>query len=190
MAYNKIVYGSQTLIDLTADTVTPDKLAKGTTAHDKSGEVIEGTSTKDSDTSDATIAVGEMLNGKTAYARGAKLTGTMPNNGKISGVISRKEENYTIPLGFHDGSGFVKIADEEQEKLTSANIKQGITILGVEGTYSGEGVNLQSKTVTPSTMQQTVQPDNGYDALSSVVVEPIPYAESENAAGGITVTIG
>ena len=47
MAYNKIVYGSQTLIDLTADTVTPDKLAQGTTAHDKSGEVIEGTSTKD-----------------------------------------------------------------------------------------------------------------------------------------------
>ena len=49
MAYNKVVYGSETLIDLTSDTVSPDKLAQGITAHDKSGEVITGTSTKDSD---------------------------------------------------------------------------------------------------------------------------------------------
>ena len=114
----------------------------------------------------------------------------LDNNIYSVGAYSRKEESYTIPLGFHDGSGSAKIADEDQGKLTAANIKQGITILGVEGTYSGEGVSLQSKTVTPSKVQQTVQPDDGYDALSSVVVEPIPYAESENAAGGITVTIG
>lgn len=190
MAYNKVVYGSETLIDLTSDTVSPDKLAQGITAHDKSGEVITGTSTKDSDTSDATAAVGEVLDGKTAYARGAKLTGTMPNNGKVSGTISTKTGKYTIPLGFHDGSGAVGIDPAEQEKLIAANIKQGITLLGVKGTYSGDGAQLQSKTATPSTVQQTIQPDEGYDGLSVVTVKPIPYAESDNAAGGKTVTIG
>ena len=45
MANNKIIYGSNTLIDLTSDTVTADKLAEGYTAHDKTGNVITGTMT-------------------------------------------------------------------------------------------------------------------------------------------------
>lgn len=190
MAKNKVIYGSEVLIDLTADTVTAETLAKDITAHDKSGEIIVGTSTKDSDTSDATVSVAEIFIGKTAYARGAKLTGTMPDNGSIAENISEKEEVVTVPLGFHDGSGTVGIATAEQEKIIPANIKQGITILGVEGEYSGEGYTLQSKTVTPTSTQQTVLPDEGYDYLSSVVVNAIPYTETENSAGGITVTIG
>ncbi len=188
--YNKVVYGSKTLIDLTADTVTPETLAKDATAHDKTGAVIVGTSTKDSDTSDATAAVAEILVGKTAYARGAKLTGTMPDNGAISGEISEKAQTVTVPMGFHDGGGSVGISSAEQDKIIPANIKQGITVLGVEGEYSGEGATAQSKTVTPTSADQTVQPDEGYDYLSSVVVKAIPYTETENAAGGITVTIG
>ena len=43
MAYNKIIYGGNTLIDLTEDTITPDKLVYGYTAHDKSGAAIVGT---------------------------------------------------------------------------------------------------------------------------------------------------
>lgn len=186
---NKVIYGDSTLIDLTADTVSADKLEKGITAHDKTGAIIAGTSTKDSDTSDATAAVAEILVGKTAYARGAKLTGTMPDNGGMTGSISEKSQEVSVPLGFHDGSGKVSISAEEQEKIISANIKQGITILGVEGEYSGEGFLAQSKTVTPARTQQTVQPDAGYDYLSSVTVNAIPYTETENAAGGTTVTI-
>ncbi len=186
---NKIIYGDKILIDLTGDTISPENLGQGITAHDKSGKPIVGTSTKDSDTSDATITVAEMLVDKTAYARGAKLVGTMPNNGGISESISTKSQKVTVPLGFHDGSGKIAIADAEQKKIVGANIKQGITILGVEGEYAGESANLQSKTVTPSSIEQTVQPDDGYDALSSVVVRAISYTETENAAGGTTVTI-
>lgn len=157
MAINKVVYGEEVLIDLTGDSVTEDTLAKGVTAHDKSGAVI---------------------------------TGTMPNNGAVTGEITEKETDYTVPLGFHDGSGKVGIATAEKEKIVAGNIKQGVTILGVEGTYSGNGVNLQAKTVTPSKNAQTVQADPGYDALSAVTVNAIPYTETENAAGGKTATIG
>lgn len=187
---NKVIFGDETLIDLTADTVSADKMAQGITAHDKTGAIITGTSTKDSDTSDATAAVAEILVGKTAYARGAKLTGTMPDNGGMSGSITEKSQEVSVPMGFHDGSGKVSITTAEQEKIISANIKQGITILGVEGGYSGESFLSQSKTVTPSRAQQIVQPDTGYDYLSSVTVNAIPYTETENAAGGTTVTIG
>ena len=189
MAINKVVYGSNTLIDLTADTVTADKLAQGITAHDKSGAQITGTNDFDSNTQDATAAVAEVLTGKTFYARGSKLSGTMPDNDSISGEISDKNTPYTVPLGYHDGSGTVGIAETEKAKLIGGNIKQGITILGVAGTYSGESVSAQSKEATPTTQQQVIQPDEGYDYLASVTVLAIPYSETENAAGGKTVTI-
>ena len=188
---NKVIYGGKTLIDLTADTVTADKVLEGITYHDKSGASGTGTCTYDSDTSDATVAVAEILTGKTAYARGAKITGTMPNKGSVTGNISAKAQKFTIAQGYHDGSGYVQIATTEQEKLIATNIRQGVTILGVEGSMSGsEGVVAQSKTVTPTTTTQTVMPDDGYTHLSQVTVNAIPYVESDNSAGGKTVTIG
>ena len=191
MGKNKIIYGGNVLIDLTADTVSADKLLSGITAHDKSGEIIEGTCTYDSNTQDATVAVAEMLSGKTAYARGSKLTGTMPNNGAVNGSIETKDGTFSIPLGFHDGSGVVSISLAEQAKLIAANIKSGIEILGVIGSYSGEAVTAQSKdNIIPKTTSQTILPDPEFDYLSQVVIAPIPYVESENSAGGITVTIG
>ena len=188
---NKVVYGGDVLIDLTGDTVTPDKLAKGITAHDKSGATITGTSTKDSDTSDATAAVAEILTGKTAYARGVKITGTMVNNGAVSGQLAAKDDVYKVPVGFHDGSGSVTISSTEKAKLVAANIRKGITLLGVQGSMSGsEDMKPQTKVVTPSTAAQQVLPDKGYNCISQVTVKAIPYVESENAAGGKTVTIG
>lgn len=187
---NKVVYGGNTLIDLTADTVSADKLASGITAHDKSGAVITGTNTYDSDTSDDTAAVAEILIGKTAHARGALLTGTMPNNGSVTGTITTKAGEYTVPQGYHDGSGKVGISSTEQAKIIASNIRQGVEILGVTGTMSGsEDVHAQSKTVTPTAASQVVSPDTGYNYLTQVTVNAIPYVTTENAAGGLTATI-
>lgn len=190
MAINKVIYGSNVLIDLTGDTVEAGKMLTGYTAHDKTGASIIGTCDFDVNSEDATAAVAEVITGKTFYARGAKLTGTMPNKGAVSGTIAAKTEEYSIPIGFHDGSGKVSIDPTEQEKIIAGNIKSGITILGIEGTYSGESITSQSKTVTPTVTAQTIQPDDGYDYLSSVTISAIPYTETENSAGGITVTIG
>ena len=186
---NKLVVGNETKFDLTSDSVTADKLLKNITAHDKSGAPITGTCTYDADTQDATAAVAEILEGKTAYARGTKLTGTMPNKGAVSGTIATKEA-YTIPMGFHDGSGTVSIDATESAKIVAGNIKSGVTILGVEGTFSGESVTAQTKSVTPTMSVQTVLPDEGFDYLSQVSVAAIPVNYSDNAAGGQTCTIG
>lgn len=187
---NKVIYGGRTLIDLTGDTVSPDKLLTGVTAHDKSGAAIEGTCTRDVDSTDATVSEAEILIGKTAYARGAKLTGTMPNRGAISEKITTKAQEVTVPQGYHDGSGKVAIDTVEQSKLIANNIRQGVTVLGVEGTLEPSSeVTSQAKTVTPKTTQQVVLPDENIDYLSQVTVAAIPYVESDNSAGGITVTI-
>lgn len=190
MAVNKVIYGGNTLIDLTADTVTIDKLLTGVTAHNMAGEVIEGTCSFDSNTSSATVKPAEVLSGKTYYARGAKGTGTMPNKGSVSETIDTKTEIFTIPQGYHDGSGKVQISSVEQAKIIAGNIKEGVSILGVTGTLEpSSAVTAQSKTVTPKTEKQTILPDSSYDYLSQVVVNAIPYTEASNSAGGTTVTI-
>ena len=191
MAISKVVYGGNTLIDLTADTIVASKLLSGYTAHGADGEPINGACDYDSNTQDATASDAEILKGKSAYVKSTKKTGTMPNNGAVSGKISTKAGQYTVPQGYHDGSGKVSIDETEQAKLIPGNIREGVTILGVKGTMSGtEGAVPQSKQVTPSTSQQTILPDEGYNYLSQVTVLAIPYVESENSAGGITVTIG
>lgn len=191
MAISKVIYGGNILIDLTADTVTADKLLAGYKAHGADGEPLTGACTFDADTQDATATAAEILSGKTAYNKGAKVTGTMANNGAVSGAISTVAGAYTVPQGYHDGSGKVQIDETEQAKIIADNIRDGVTILGVTGTMSGsEDVVSQSKSVTPTTSAQTVLPDAGYTHLAQVTVAAIPYSESDNSAGGVTVTIG
>lgn len=192
--YNsKVVLASgEVLMDLTGDDITAADLAKGKKAHDKTGAPIVGTSTKDADTSDATAGAAEILIGKTAYVTGAKVTGTMPNNGAKTLKVSKKSVSVPIPQGYHDGSGAAQVDPIEAAKIIPSNIRQGISILGVEGTMSGtEGAKAQAKTATPSFAQQVIAPDSPtYNYLSQVTVEAIPVKYADNPQGGQTVTIG
>ena len=188
---NKVIIGNDVKLDLTADDITADKLAKGIKAHDKSGAPIVGTSTFDSDTSEDTAVAAEILLGKTAHAKGAKLVGTMPNQGGKTLNITDKAIPVSIPMGFHDGSGKAQIAEAEAAKLIPANIREGITVLGVAGTMSGsENMKAQAKNATPTFAQQEILPDEGYNCLSSVTVAAIPVSYTDNEQGGQTVTIG
>ena len=71
------------------------------------------------------------------------------NRGAVSATV-KEGDTYTIPKGYHNGSG---------------------TVSGVGG---GGSYNLQSKTVTPTKSQQNITPDSGYFGLSDVTVNAIP----------------
>lgn len=190
MSINKLVYYGETIFDTTGATITADKILSGYKGVDRAGDMITGTCTYDANTSSATATADEILDGSTAYVNGTKLVGTMANNGSVTGSISTKAGQYTIPVGYHDGSGKVGISSTEQTKIIPGNIKKGVTILGVLGTLDiGSFENPQSKTATPTNHSQTITPDEGYTCLSQVVVEAIPYTETPNAYG-TTVTIG
>lgn len=186
----KIIYGGRTLIDLTADNVTADKVLLDIQFHGADGQIYTGTCRFDVDSSGVTLNEAEALTGKT-FAKGGQIrTGTMKNNGAVTGKISLKDQTYTVPIGYHDGSGTVVIDPTEMAKLIATNIRDGVTILGVTGTMSGsEGVIAQSRVVTPTTTEQVILPEEGYTHLAQVTVAAIPYTETENAAGGLTITI-
>lgn len=190
---SKVVLGTgEVLIDLTSDSVDAAHLLSGYSAHGADGAPVSGACTFDADTSSDTATADEILATKTAHARGTALTGTMPNNGAVSGTISTKAGTYTVPQGYHDGSGTVSIASAQQALLIPGNIKQGVTVLGVTGDYGGEAVSVQSnKNATPSLSAVVeVTPDSGYDYLAKVTVAQISVTRTLNAAGGYTVTIG
>ena len=178
-------------MDISQDTVEASKLLTGYTAHGADGEAIAGACDFDVDSSDCSASVGEVLYGETFAAGGSVMTGTMPNRGAVSGSISDASSPYTVPAGYHDGSGTVGIDSTEMTKLIAGNIKSGITILGVTGDYAGEPASVETnKNATPSWSQQVITPDNGYDYLAQVTIAAIPYSETSNAGGGLTATIG
>lgn len=187
---NKVIYGGETLIDLTSDTAVATDVLSGKYFHLKSGERVQGSCTYDADTSDATAAASEILNTKTAYVNGVKITGSMPNNDGNNVTVTTKTGT-TIPAGYYDGSGKAVIDSTSATNLVAANVREGVTILGIEGTMSGsEDMHAQAKTATPSTAQQVIVPDSpDYNCLSQVTVAAIPVTRTDNAAGGVTVTI-
>lgn len=188
---NKVIFNGTTLIDLTGDTAVAADVAYGKTFHLATGQTVSGTSTKNADTTDANMQASELLSGKTGYgAAGTKITGTMPNNGGNDVTVS-STSGATIPAGYYDGSGEAVLDSVSLQNLIAANIRENVTILGIEGTMSGsEDIHAQSKTVTPTTSQQTITPDSPtYNYLSQVTVSAIPYRETDNQQGGVTVEI-
>lgn len=188
---NKVVLkNGEVPIDLTGLDVKAEHVQKDIIFIDKTGLEQTGTNTKTVDASGATAEAAEVLEGKTFGKGNSIQIGTMPNIGAVNGEISTKEEQYIIPKGSHDGSGKVGIAAEEKAKLIPGNIKQGVTVLGVVGDYGADDFSAQGKEVTPTFADQNITPDAGYTFLSSVKVKAIPVAREDNAAGGVTLTIG
>ena len=180
------------LIDLTTDTAEASDVLSGKYFHLKTGQRVQGSCDYDSNTTDADATASEILDGKYAYVNKNKIEGSMTNNGTVTGTISTKAGTYTIPAGYHSGLGSVGISSTEQNKIISSNILSGVTILGVTGNVSpSSSVTSGAVNVTPYLTAQTVLPSSiSKDYISQVNISAIAITESDNAAGGKTVTIG
>ena len=208
MAVNKVIYGTTVLVDLTGDSVTPDKLAKGETAHDAAGEPITGTVEPSIDTSDATATPDDMAEGVTAYVNGEKVTGNVAvYSGKFSSFLTEKQ------ISFSQSDSRIRFITNERTKnalfrigstqeflaaaaffgnATAEDVAEGKTFtstdgLKVTGTAKASVPTLQAKTVTPSAAEQTVTPDSGYDGLSSVTVEGDANLVPGNIKNGVSI---
>ena len=87
------------------------------------------------DASEADAVAGNVLTGKVFIGPNGQDTGSMANNGSTSGTISTKAGTVTIPAGYTSG-GTVSISYDEQQKLVQGNIKNGVNILGVQGSLT------------------------------------------------------
>ena len=188
---NKVIYDGDVLIDLTSDTITAADVINSKTFHLASGATATGTCTYDADTSDATASAAEILNTKTAYKNGAKVTGTMPNRAGANVTVNSKTGT-TIQTGFYDGSGKAVIDSTSASNLVANNIRNGVTILGVEGTLSAEdALTVGAVSATPTTSEQVITAaSESLDYITQVTVAAIPYTETQNASNGYTATIG
>ena len=190
---SKVVYGNETLIDLTDDTVTAARVLTGYTFHGADGAPASGSCNYDAYTGDANATTDDILLNKTAYKNGVKLTGSMPNIGKQTSYITARDSAVAINAGYHDGSGTIGLNATDKAVLIADNIREGVTILGILGTMSGsEDVKATATSVTPYTTTATYLPTDfgDYNYFSTFTVDAIAYATTSNSAGGLTATIG
>lgn len=146
MAINEVYFGDTQLISLKNDTVaTANDIMAGKIGHLNNGNIVTGTATND-----ATATATDILSGETAYVNGNKIIGTMPNNGSMTAGLSTKTATRIIPAGYTSG-GTVSISTTEQNKIIADNIKNGITILGVPGTFTSDATASSSDIISGKT---------------------------------------
>lgn len=127
------------------------------------------------DDSDATLnSNGQLLNGVTAYSKGTKYTGNIPS--KSSSDLTASVLTVTAPSGYYASNATKTLADSN---LVAGNIKNGTTIFGVTGTYSGGGgsgltllgtstlgsLSTSSTTATDTGKSFTINSVTDYDVL-------------------------
>lgn len=209
MAVNKVVVNEQIIIDLTEDTITPDTLDEGITAHDATGTKITGKKVAGTDTSDATAKASDILDGKTAYVKGSKITGTLPELASGKGVnfadskvtlqetsnLIEARANFSVDKIYRNGAYVnVQISKSRLGDATANDVAKGKTFTstaGVKVTGTREDTSstpdLQAKTVTPSASTQIVKADATYDGLSQVTINGDTNLTASNIKKGVSI---
>lgn len=176
--------------------LTAAKIVKGNTILGITGN----SNNMDTSSGDATAA--QILSGKKACVDGSLLTGTMTNNGAVAGTISTSGGTYTVPAGYHNGSGKVtgptlaSLIGTNVTLSSAANLLTGNTAYGKNGTkYTGSMANNGSTTLTASAVTQDDDytyltiPANGYYNTSSKVKTANSNLNNVQS-GAFTATLG
>lgn len=165
---------------ISAFTVTPDAMYALSSVIVNAMPSEEKTVTSSGSVQTVTPTINKLLSKVTVNA--------MPATTAVNTTISTVAQSVAIPAAYYSSAGAVSILSTEQAKIIAANIKTGVTILGVAGSVPVQKPE-QTKSTTSSISAQTVTPDSGY-VLTSVSIAAMP-SETKTAtptAAGFTVT--
>ena len=165
-------------------TVSAAEIFAGKTAY-VNGEKIVGTFT----TSNLTATSSDILNGKTAYVNGTTITGNyrvVSNTDVLSNALTfNTTDTYeVVPVG---DDATEKVTIFKPTNLLPDNIRKDVIIAGIQGTYGGEAISLESKTVQFTGNNQQVIPSTGYDGLQDVTITLPNNLSASNIKAGVTI---
>lgn len=172
----------------TANQMLPSQMA------DEISSIKTTTSSSGTDTSDATVNASDVLADKIAYGASGRIVGSMKNNGSQTINVSSANTSYTISKGYHDGSGSVKISSSETSKLIASNIKRGITILGVTGSYQGSassgGIQVKTGTTSSTSINTGLSSIDKFIIYSDTILsEGMVNAVYDSSKSAVTLTV-
>ena len=114
----------------------------------------------------------------------------MTDNGAVNKSISGKSESYTIPKGYHDGSGKIGIDSSEQAKIVPENIKKGVSILGVTGSYEATASGGISNNNCEAYLVDVTNPTVSFKTTSGTIkAYGYAYATTKSQWGGSSTTV-
>lgn len=175
MAVNQVVVGNQTLIDLTEDTVIPEKILQGYTAHDRSGEIIEGTCTFDADTSDANANANQIISPYKAYVKGKRIVGTIKSFMGGDKYMSSGKKYLTLPGGYYPFDVTVYISTQDNTNLKPENIREGVTLFGIAGTVKSYDLSFTEEGLIMKDAVLDFNGDTILDSSSQTILSQTKY---------------
>ena len=144
----------------------------------------------------ATATAAQILSGQTAWVNGSKITGTMVDRGAVTKTLNAGG-SYTIPAGYHNGSGKVtanSLASQTQATATADNITAGKTAYVNGKLITGNGADIKASYPSPYTLNLTKSnwyrtSDNVYTTYSDIIGLDISNYNSCTCVSGLRMDI-